>query len=301
MLVVSRDSALYAVLDRLAAARRAVFFTGLPGMGKSLMIQQLAHLASAAGRRIHLLQWDVARPVFEASKAGQAYPLVDGITHVVIRKAVGLWARRAIADWQRAYPAPEHLLIGEAPLVGGRLIELARPAADAAEPVLSAESSSFAIPVPSRDVRHFLESERERRAARPGHAREREDAPPDLLRELWRALVTVGCELGVPGTAAAAAATRLNVTDAHADAGGAPPYDPLVYQRVYERVLARRRVDAIMVDAVLSTTGSAYDFAIAREELTPSAADAARCIREVEHRYPDLARLQRETERWYVG
>ncbi|PWU23936.1 MAG: hypothetical protein C5B48_07755, partial [Candidatus Rokuibacteriota bacterium] len=50
-------------------ARRLVFFAGLPGTGKSLLVQQLAHVAGAAGRRIHLLQWDVARPVFEASPA----------------------------------------------------------------------------------------------------------------------------------------------------------------------------------------------------------------------------------------
>lgn len=139
-----------------------VFVAGLPGTGKSLLIHQLAHVAGAAGRVIHLLQWDVARPVFEASDAGRRYPMVDGVTHPIVRKAVGLWSRRALAGWQRRHPGAEHLLIGETPFVGHRLIELARCADDAAEPVLSAATCRFVIAVPSVEVRRFVEAERDR-------------------------------------------------------------------------------------------------------------------------------------------
>jgi len=110
-----------------------VFFAGLPGTGKSLLAHQLAHLASGAGRRIHLLQWDVARPVFEAAPAGRRYPLVDGVTHAVIRKAAGLWVRHAVAGWSERHRGPEPLLVGETPLVGNRFVELAQQADDAAE------------------------------------------------------------------------------------------------------------------------------------------------------------------------
>ena len=82
---------------------------------------------AAPGRRVHLLQWDVARPVFEASGAGRRYPLADGVTHPVIRKAAGLWVRAALADWSERNRAPEHLLVGETPFVGNRFVELARP------------------------------------------------------------------------------------------------------------------------------------------------------------------------------
>ena len=81
-------------------------FAGLPGTGKSLLVQQLTQLAASAGRRVHLLQWDVARPPFEASAAGRRYPVVDGVTHPVIRKAVGLWARRAVVAWDEATRNP---------------------------------------------------------------------------------------------------------------------------------------------------------------------------------------------------
>src|SRR5262245_46311135 len=86
------------------ARRRMVLFAGLPGTGKSLLSHQLAHLAVAHGRTVHLLQWDVARPVFEASTAGRPYPPVDGVTQAVLRKAAGLWSRQAVATWSERHP-----------------------------------------------------------------------------------------------------------------------------------------------------------------------------------------------------
>src|SRR5262245_2809177 len=103
-----------------------VFFAGLPGTGKSLLIREPAHLAHAGGRRVHRLQWDVARPAFEASEAGRRYPQIDGITHELIRLAVGRWARTAVARWHAEHAGGEHMLIGETPFIGHRFIDLAR-------------------------------------------------------------------------------------------------------------------------------------------------------------------------------
>jgi hypothetical protein len=183
LLVAAADPGLYAHLQRLASAQRCVFFAGLPGTGKSLLSHQLTHLAHTMGRTVHMLQWDVARPVFEASAAGQHYPVVHGVTHGVIRKAASLWARQAVVQWHQRYPEAGHLLIGETPFVGHRFIELARQRADAAEPLL--RMACFVVPVPSRTVRDFLEAERQRRSVRPLHVQEREDAPPQVLRDLW--------------------------------------------------------------------------------------------------------------------
>jgi len=251
---------------------------GLPGTGKSLLIHQLAHLAAAAGRVIHLLQWDVARPVFEASEAGQRYPIVGGVTHPIVRKAVGLWSRRALADWQRRHAGAEHLLIGETPFVGGRLIELARRADDAVEPVLSGSGCRFVIAVPSVAVRRVVEAERERRAARPLSAREREDAPPEVLRALWRELVAVARRLGVPGAG-----------DDEA------PYDPDVYRLVYERLLRHRHADAVALDTVLATRDlSVYEFAVPRADVVPDAGAVRVALSEAEALGAD------DVERWWV-
>jgi hypothetical protein len=242
-----------------------VFVAGLPGTGKSLVIRELAHIAANAGRLVHLLQWDVARPVFEASPAGHRYPMVDGVTHPIVRKAVGLWARRALAAWERRHAGGEHLVIGETPLVGGRLIELAHRADDAAEPLLSARACRFVIAVPSVEVRRFIEGERDRRAARPRHAREREDAPPTVMRALWREILAV--------------APRMGIAVAGADA----PYDPEVYRLVYERLLRQRHTDAIRLETILPTTDvSVYDFTVPHGDLRPDAREAEAAVREAE-------------------
>jgi len=288
-LVVEADPRLAEAIRGLAE-QRMVFFAGLPGTGKSLLVHQLTHLAASAGRSVHLLQWDVARPAFEASAAGRRYPLADGVTHPVIRKAAGLWARRALVAWDERHPDPRHLLIGETPFVGNRFVELARQLDDAAEALLTGPSCRFVIAVPSREVRRFLEAERERRAASPLHPREREDAPPHVLRALWRDLHDIATGMGI-----------AKPEPGHGPSAGADgsPYDPAVYQHVYEAVLRHRNVQALALSTILPTeTLSVYDFAVAPPDLTPTEADADELIRDVERRYPDAAALQREIARW---
>jgi len=275
--VLSADRGL-AERIRALADRRMVFIAGLPGTGKSLLVHQLVHVAGRAGRQIHLLQWDVARPVFEASPAGRRYPLADGVTHAVIRRAAGLWVRDALADWSERHHAPEHLLVGEAPFVGSRFVELARRIDDRAEALLTSPSCRFVIATPSREVRSFLETQRERRALNPLHPREREDAPPHVLRELWQGLAAI-----------AGVSTSTPV-----------PYDPAVYAGVYQRVLRHRNTELVGLDVILPTERlSVYDFAAAPHDLVPTATEAARFIHEIERRYPDPGVLDREVARWW--
>jgi hypothetical protein len=267
--LIDEGSPLFAPLAALATDARLVFFAGLPGTGKSLLIREVAHLAHARGRPIHLLQWDVARPVFEACEAGQRYPQVDGVTHGVIRLAVGRWARAAVARWHATYPSRD-LLIGETPFIGNRLIELARPERDEAEPLLAGPTTRFVIPVPSATLRRYLETERARRAERPLHPREREDAPPAVLRALWREV-----------------------------AGDDRPYDPAIYRQAYERLLGHRHASALPLDTVLPVaTVSAYDFEVATTDLVPTAADAARFVRAVEASHPRPTDVQRAIDDW---
>jgi hypothetical protein len=259
-----------------------VFVAGLPGTGKSLVVHQLTHLATAAGRCVHLLQWDVARPVIETSAAGRRHPGADGVTHPMVRKAVGLWARGAIAGWAGRHAGSADVLIGETPLVGNRLVELTRPAADAAEAVLGAPSCRFVIVVPSVEVRRFVEAERERRAAAPRHPREREDAPPAVLRALWAELARAAGELGLAGAA-----------DARA-------YDPALYRRVYEALLRRRHVEVLALDDVLPTHDvSVYDCAGPPRDVVPDTAEAEAAVRAAEAAYPDPRALAREVDRWW--
>ncbi len=295
-IVVGEDARLTRRLDALLGAR-IVCFAGLPGTGKSLLAHQLAHLAAARGRVVHLLQWDVARPIFETSTAGQRHPVQDGVTHAIVRKALGLWVRHAISVWTDAHANAEHLLIGETPLVGNRFVELARREDDQAEPVLASPSCRFVIPVPSRAVRAFLERERERRTAQPLHAREREDAPPAVLRALWCDLLRVAPALGVAVTPPTLASREgPHVADIEDRA-----WDPDVYRAVYAALLRHRHADVIPIDTVLQTSSlSVYDYAITPRDVVPGPGEADAFITDVERRYPSVAELEREVGQWYV-
>ena len=163
--IIPVESGLFRAFQRLAESQRIVFFAGLPGVGKSLLAQQLANLAHATGRQIHLLQWDVARLAFETGAVLARYPEVDDTTHSVIRKAVGLWARNAVLRWHGDYPDSDSLLIGETPLIGNRLIELVRPRDDSVENLLMDERTRFVVPIPSREVRRLIEDSRRRRSS----------------------------------------------------------------------------------------------------------------------------------------
>lgn len=280
-------STFHDALADLAERARMVFFAGLPGTGKSLCIHQLVHLAHARGRRLFLLQWDVARPPFEAHPAARPYPIDRGVTHGVIRLAVGRWARAAIGRWSAEHAGAEALLVGETPLVGNRLVELARPAPDAAEPLLAAPSARFVVPVPSAPVRAHIEAERARRAAAPLHEREREDAPPDVMRDLWRQLRAAAVTLGL--------APPLALAEAD------PPYDPEIYAAVYLAVLARRHRTRLPLDAVLPAGGlSPYDLRVPSADLVPAPQDIPRLIGEAAAIAAGAPSLSDRLDRWYL-
>jgi hypothetical protein len=254
-----------------------VFFAGLPGVGKSLLLQQMALMARAAGRRVTLLQWDLARQAFETS----LYPPSKGATHPMIIRAAGAWLRAALVDWDARARKPADMLIGEVPLNGGRFIEIARPAADDAETLLRDERAQFLIPLPSREVRALIESRRERSIAEPQHKNETHDAPPDLLRALWADLHRVAATLGL----------------ASATAGDAP-YSPDLYEAVYRHLLQHRHAGALPINEPLQPTVSVYDHVELLPVLRATAAQAEAILAELEASMtPEAAIAAAET--WY--
>jgi hypothetical protein len=278
--ILPLDSALYGTLHQAAVERRCVFFAGLPGVGKSLLLQQLSLIAGEVGRRVHLLQWDVARGPFETTEILARYPETDGVTHAVIRKAAGLWAREAVGAWEQEHADPRDLLIGEVPLIGNRLIELVQRRDDAAEALLAGEGTVFLIPVPSREVRQVIEAARAREMASPLHERERANAVPNLVRALWDEIATVARELGVEG-----------------GSGAAVGFDPEVYAGVYERLLRHRHAARLDVTTALPVQASVYDALAVASELMPTPEDVARMMAAVEAR--PGAEIEGEVAGWY--
>lgn len=281
--ILPPDSALYGALREAASARRCVFFAGLPGVGKSLLLQQLAIIAQEAGRQVHLLQWDVARGPFETPELLARYPESDGVTHAVIRKAAGLWARDAVAAWYTGHADAGHILIGEVPLIGHRLIELVQPREDVVEALLSGADSLFLVPVPSREVRAHIEAARTREMAAPGHDRERANAVPQLVQALWEEMASVGAALGLP--------------EASNAAGQPATFDPDLYSGVYLRLLRHRPAMLLPVTTALPVQTSVYAGLGGVTELVPGPDDVARVMSEVERR-PALD-IEREVADWF--
>lgn len=267
MLVIPKSSPLYKTFHDLAQASRCIFLAGIPGTGKSLYIQQLAHIAAELGRRIHLLQWDVSRMAFETDEVIQKYPEIDGVTDPAIRKGFGLWARDGVLDWHKAYPSAEHLLIGEVPLVGNRLIELAQIHQDEAEPLLAGEETQFLISVPSLRVRQAIKDARARSIEIPSHVKEEKDAPPNVMQLNWVDTYQAAVDLG------------LAPPDPH------PAYDPAVYEQLYLRLLNRRHAKGLVIDEILKPVVSVYEMNVVESELAATADQAQRLIRQVELDY----------------
>lgn len=287
MLLIPEDSGLYQTLRSLVDTRKMVFLAGLPGTGKSLLLQQLAILAHGRGRTPHLLQWDVCRlPFLTNARVKEHYHEQDGITHAGVRKAVGMWARRAVGDWAERHREDRHILIGETPLIGNRLVELVRREADPVESLLADETSTyFGIPTPSRQVRQLIEAQRKARSASPLHEREKGDAQPGIMYALWEDL----CEV----------AARFGLVDENRKAAPCA-YDPDLYCATYSVLLKHRPSGRIDLDSPLATEGrSVYDLSAGQRDLVPTATDVERAIRDMETRYPRPGELDRSVDAWY--
>ena len=269
--MIPRNSSLWATLESLANSAQIVVFAGIPGAGKSLLVQQLARLSVNQGRQIQILQWDVARLAFETPSVLARYPEIDGFTDPMLRRAVGYWARSAICAWSQENQHSRQLLVVEAPLIGGRLIELAdpspNPGSDLSEPVLKAKSTRFVVPIPSLEVRHAIEQARARSIANPRHERERSDARVNVLQSVWLDVVDLARDLCWP-------------SPHH------PTYDPKLYSFVYSHLLRSRNPVMLNIDTVFQTRSSVYDIDMEIKELSATTEEIEESLRVLESIVP---------------
>ncbi len=277
--VLEPNGAARLALERSAREARITVFCGIPGVGKSLLLREQLKLAHAAGRSVSRLQWDVCRQSFELPAILAHYPEVDGSTHVAIRRAVGLWARPAIAAWAAEHSGARDLLVIEAPLVGGRLAELALSADDPAETLLAASTTHFFVPTPTRAVRAAIERARRAEMSSHRHARDAANAIPELVDELWRLV--------------AATAVALGFGDDECR-----EYSPEVYFAVYRRVLTHRRVEELPIAEIVSDPGSPHDAGTDTLELFPSGSEAQNLIERAAAEGEML--LAARANRWYA-
>lgn len=232
----SRSRQIRAALD----GRRCLVVVGLPGTGKSLWVREAARLAHDGGRRVHLLQWDVARLAWDTPAIVARFPEIDGVTHAVIRKALGLWVRAAIAHWFEQPLAAHDLLLVEAPLIGGRFAELAKRVDDPLESRLADETTLFVVVAPAEKLQQKLRARRAQELAHGRHSLEQHNASVAVLDRQVQAIENIAAQLGM--------------TAAHP--GG---YDPDLYVRVLQAVLKHRRVMLVRPASLLPDAGSVYE------------------------------------------
>lgn len=279
--VIASRGELEAALDWMARGHRRVFFSGLPGVGKSLYIRELARVAHAMGRRLFSLQWDVARPAFTSPAILARYPDRDGIAHVMVRKAVGQWVRQAVVRWDREHAEEASFLIGEVPLIGHRLLELVQVRSDDAEPLLADAGSLFVTPVPSVAVRAAIERARQRTFSNPSNPREKEDAPVNVVQESWAETRALAVELGLAAPVPA----------------GEPPFDPDIYAAVYRHLLRRRNAMTLRVEVELAQIASVYDYTAHVTDVVPTRAEADSMVARLECERT-LPEIEAEVARW---
>lgn len=280
MLLIPISSKLYEVVKDIVQSKRMIFVTGIPGVGKSLLIQQMILIANEAGREVHLLRYNFARQPFETEVNINKYPEIDGVTDPAIRKAVGLWARGAMRNWHEAYPEAKQLLIGELPLIGNRLIELVEPADDDAESLLKGDQTLFVVPVPSWEVRDVIETTRARTVANPQNEQEKLDAPPNVLQKMWEAANGLAREIGLTKTSSQT------------------PYNPYIYGGVFEALLQYRQSKLLLIDQVLRPSQSVYELDVLAGILQPSAEEAKAVMTRVENSYTP-AELTEMVQNWH--
>lgn len=278
-IILDPHSAVYRAFEA-ALTKRVVLFTGLSGVGKSLYIQQFANMAARAGRKVHLLQWDVTREAFQSAEALAKYPEIDGVTHSMIRKAVGLWARQGIEQWHRKYAGEQHILIGELPLIGNRLVEIVQRHQDAAEPLLASEQVQFFVPVPSPAVREHIVGCRQQSIAKPLHQREASDAPPAVVDSMWQQIKELALSLGLSAQ------------------GDNPDYDPQLYRGAYEYLLQHRHSAALQIDQILPTAGSVYDLEVIASEICATEEEVKTIFHYLEGNHT-LEQVEQMINDWY--
>ncbi len=250
-IIIPFGSALRDTIERHAARDRMIFFAGLPGVGKSLLLQQTVLIAATLGRKVSLLQWDVARIAFERPDLLERYPEVAGVTHAGIRLAAGNWVRGAIRQWAEKRSNRKNLLVGEIPLVGNRFVEVARPESDPAEALLAASSATFFVPAPTLELRRELEAARRREMSNPIHSREAANASPSVLEALMLEIRQLAPKLNIPP-------------------GKGEGYDPELYLAVYGWLLRHRHFVPLWIRDFLAVEDSPHKLPDGIEDIVPS-------------------------------
>ncbi len=279
--IIPNTSPVYKILENAVNTAKAVVFTGLPGVGKSLYINQFQVIAKAKGKKVTVIQWDVARKSFETKEIAKHYPIENDEVHNGVKLSVGAWLLDTIKNWLAEHQQGDLLLI-EAPLVGHRFIELAKLQSDKVlEDFFKSDAFQMLIPIPSKKVRTKIEADRKKQVAED--AKTWMGAKPSVMLLLWKMICGIANEFG------------KNIP-----MEGQPPYDPKVYEFVFGKILQHRHFTPLHINEIykvnfeneadLHNTGS-----IAASEKVANEYAAA-----LRQKYDGMEEIDAIVDRWYL-
>ena len=232
--VIPASSPVFQTLQKAANSAKILVFSGLPGVGKSLYINQFQLIAAALGRKITVIQWDIARKAFETPEISARYPMGKGVVHNGLKLCAGKWLIATIVNWLSENKDPEQLLLIEAPLVGHRFIEIAKiQANEKLEAFFKSPAFQVLVPIPSKKVREKIEADR--RAQISEDAKTWVGAKPSVMLMLWKMICGIANEFG------------RNIS-----MDGQPPYNPEVYEFVFGKILKHRHFVPLHIDEIFS-------------------------------------------------
>jgi len=277
---IPQESAVFQTLDELVDEVRIAIFSGLPGVGKSLYINAFQALAEQKGKKVSVIQWDVARKAFETESISQFFPMGDGVVHNGLKLAAGKWLMDELALWIEEHEDDEEILLIEAPLVGNRFIELVKVQTDAIlESFLSHPGVQVIMPIPSKEVRTKIEEERKRQVSED--AKVWSGAKPSVMLMLWKMTCGIANEFGKS-----------------IDMSGQPDYDPEVYEFVFSEILKHRYFLPLIIDEVFTIPEMDESELHDSEALTADEETANYYAEMIKNNYTE-EEMNSITEKWY--
>ncbi len=231
---IPESSTVYQSLKLSAETAKIVVFSGLPGVGKSLYVNQFKQLAQSLDKDVTVIQWDVARKAFETPEISQRFPTGDSLVHNGLKLSVGMWLMDTVKSWLSVNKEGSGLLLIEAPLVGYRFVELAHKQDDASlEAFLTGDTCQFIVPIPSEKVREKIEADRKAQVSED--AKEWSGAKHSVMELLWKMICGIANTMG----------KQISMDSQ-------PPYDPDIYEFVFRKVLKHRHLIPLHIEEIFN-------------------------------------------------
>ena len=279
--IIPKSHKIHQDFRQLIQDRKLVVFSGLPGVGKSLYINEFYRIAQSMNVSVDLVQWDVARKAFETDLINTHYPMGDGIVHNGLKLIAGEWLMQFIKIWLSENENSARLLLVEAPLVGHRFIELVKPIEDTyLETFLKSDQTVVVMPIPTKKVRKAIEEARAKQVNED--AKVWFGAKPSVMQMLWNMTCDIAIELGYD----------LAKNDHY-------NYDPDIYIWVFQKILKHRHFTPLIIDTLFDVPSDNEQSLHSLSSFKASDAEANEIGEEVISKYPGAEEIDRIVDNWY--